>query len=129
MGVYLHWHGSPSSVVAYLAAAKTLGFRSPTGDSTYAMARFVQMIGNHIGGTLSIGVGCIEHLDTDNYDNGTYVVGDEWKIVNMYGKGSEKPATCEISSDHLVSDDLLREILKANNMIVCEEHSRDGMRR
>ena len=81
IGIYLHWNGGRESVEGFLAAAKALGMRSPGGDPTYAMARLVQIIGNFFGGSTSIGIGLCSELDTDNGDNGTYLIGGDWEIV------------------------------------------------
>ena len=49
-----------------------------------------QVIGNFFGGTTSIGIDVVSNLDTDNYDNGTYII-DGWKIVNRkYFSGWEQ---------------------------------------
>lgn len=81
IGIYLHWNGGRESIEGFLAAAKALGMRSPGGDPTYAMARLVQIIGNFFGGSTAIGIGLCSELDTDNGDNGTYVIGGDWEIV------------------------------------------------
>lgn len=81
IGIYLHWNGGRESIEAFLAAAKELGMRSPASDSSYAMARLVQIIGNFFGGSTSIGIGLCSELDCKNGDNGTYLIGDDWQIV------------------------------------------------
>lgn len=79
-GIYLHWNGGEESVRAFLDCAKELGARDPIQDS-YGVARLVQVIGNFFGGSMSLGVGNLESLDCNNYDNGTYIVGEGWEIV------------------------------------------------
>ena len=79
-GIYLHWNGGEDSVRAFLDCAKSLGVRDPISDS-YGVARLTQIIGNFFGGTLSVGLGDLESLDCDNQDNGVYVVGKGWEIV------------------------------------------------
>ena len=81
VGIYLHWNGGRESVEAFLDAAKALGMRSPGGDPYYAMARLVQIIGNYFGGSTSLGIGLCSELDGES-DNGTYVIGDDWQIVD-----------------------------------------------
>jgi len=76
-GIYLHWNGGVSSVQAFLDSAKELGVRS----DSYGVARLSQIIGNFFGGTLSLGVGSVATLDCDNYDNGLYWIGKDWKII------------------------------------------------
>jgi|TARA_R100000479_G_scaffold69845_1_gene33483 hypothetical protein len=77
--LYLHWNGGRDSVEPFLHVAKLYEIRCQE-DSSYAIARLSQLIGNTLGGTLSLGVGAYKCLDTNNYDNGTYVVED-WEIV------------------------------------------------
>jgi hypothetical protein len=80
VGIYLHWNGGRESVEAFLQAARVLGMRSPESDPYYAMARLVQIIGNYFGGSTSLGIGLCSELDGES-DNGTYVIGDDWEIV------------------------------------------------
>lgn len=82
VGVYLHWNGGRDSVEAFLAYCEMMGFRSPSFDPAYGVARFVQVVTNWFGGDgLSIGVDKISNLDTDNWDNGLYICKD-WRIVD-----------------------------------------------
>lgn len=76
IGIYLHWNGGRPKVEAFLQVAKDLHLRS----DNYGPARLCQIIGNWMGGGLSLGIGTIDRLDTSNGDNGTYVV-DHWEIV------------------------------------------------
>lgn len=78
-GVYLHWNGGPESVLAFLAAAKVLGVRNGS-DKPYFFARFCQLVGNFFGGTTSVGIGPVRSLDTDNFDNGWYILNDDLTI-------------------------------------------------
>lgn len=81
VGVYLHWNGGRSSIEGFCEACRRLKFRGPASDS-YGVARFVQVVANFFGnGGLSVGVDTLERSDTDNYDNGVYVVDDNWNIV------------------------------------------------
>ena len=75
--IYLHWNGSRSTVEGFLKAAKAFGIRG--NDSTYCIARLTQVIGNAIGGTLSLGVGCYGNFG-DPGDNGVYWIRN-WEIV------------------------------------------------
>ena len=83
VGVYLHWNGGKDSIVPFCRACRKIGFRCPTDDFSYGVARFVQLVANFFGGLTdtSIGVNTLEHLDCDNYDNGVFVVGEGWEIV------------------------------------------------
>ena len=79
IGIYLHWNGGRDSVEAFLAYCKLKGYRAPTDDN-YGWARLTQVIANFFGGTTSIGIDTIDHLDCDNGDNGVYII-DGWEIV------------------------------------------------
>ena len=80
LGVYLHWNGGRDSVEAFLKYCELKGYRPPERDC-YGWARLCQVIGNYFGGELSIGIDKYEKLDTDNGDNGVYVIED-WRIVD-----------------------------------------------
>lgn len=80
IGVYLHWNGGRDSVEAFLKYCELKGYRAPETDC-YGWARLCQVIGNFFGGDLSIGIDQYNRLDTDNGDNGVYVIED-WKIVD-----------------------------------------------
>lgn len=90
-GIYVHWNGEPSTVLGYLQAAKALGYRDPTEDPSYAIARLCGLISfdTGLGSSTGIGVGDLKHLDTDNGDNGTYIVGKDWNVTKWYGSGSD----------------------------------------
>ena len=79
IGVYLHWDGYREFVESILAYCDVKGYRSPDVDYEYGWARLCQVAGNTIGGTLSLGVGVYSRMDTDNWDNGTYIIKD-WDI-------------------------------------------------
>ncbi len=85
-GIYLHWNGGVESVLAFLAIAKKRGYRDPSTDTSYAMARLTGLIHEFFGTKTetSLGIGTIEQLDTDNGDNGTYEIGRDWTIKNRY---------------------------------------------
>jgi hypothetical protein len=79
IGVYLHYNGDPDFVASLLWFCKLAKFREPENDC-YGWARLCQVAANYFGGTLSIGIDRYEKLDTDNWDNGTYIIRD-WKIL------------------------------------------------
>lgn len=90
VGIYLHWNGGRDSVNAFLCYCKIRGFRGPVSDC-YGMARLTQIISNFFTGDLSIGVDTIDRLDCDNWDNGLYIIDDDWHICERkYFKGSEQ---------------------------------------
>lgn len=85
-GIYLHWNGGRDSVEAFLRYCDLRGFRS----GEYGIARLAQVIGNFFGGGLSVGIGPTSTLDTDNGDNGTYIIKD-WKIIDRkFFEGTEQ---------------------------------------
>lgn len=89
LGVYLHWNGGRDSVEAFLKYCSLKGYRSPEVDD-YGWARLCQVIGNFFGGTNSVGINLYQELDTNNHDNGTYIIKD-WKIVDrLYFNGNEQ---------------------------------------
>lgn len=79
IGVYLHWCGGPDKVNAFLLYCKARKFRDPLQDN-YGLAYLVNVITNCIGDGLSVGVDHVSELDTDNWDNGTYILGADWTI-------------------------------------------------
>ena len=81
MGVYLHWYGYREFVESVLAYCDVKKYRSPDVDDESGWARLCQVAGNTIGGNLSVGVGIFNRMDTDNWDNGTYIIKD-WDIVD-----------------------------------------------
>ena len=107
--LYLHWNGGRDSVEPFLHVAKLYEIRCQE-DSSYAIARLSQLIGNTLGGTLSLGVGAYKCLDTNNYDNGTYVVED-WEIVEREHLPYEN---FEEQSEHNF-DEFVDEIRNAND--------------
>lgn len=89
VGVYLHWNGGRDSVEGFLKYCELKGYRSPDRDC-YGWARLVQVISNFFGGSLSVGIDTIDHLDCDNWDNGVYLIKG-WEIVGReYFKGAEQ---------------------------------------
>jgi hypothetical protein len=107
--VYLHWNGGYDSVKPFIDVAKLYGLRCG-GDSSYGIARLSQLIGNTLGGTTSLGVGSYKSLDTDNFDNGVYVIDGNWEIVDReFGPGIEQ--------SHFDYDDVVREIREKNDAI------------
>jgi len=86
-GIYLHNNGGYDTIAPLLHVAKEYGIR---GDD-YGIARLAQMLGNFFGGILSIGVAPIENLDTNNLDNGTYVIDEKFNIVDrLFHDGPEQ---------------------------------------
>jgi len=99
VGIYLHWNGGAESVLAFAEAAKHFGVR--LHDETYATARLAQIIGNFFGGTLSVGVGILKHLDCENYDNGTYKVSFDGDTVIIEQSTDGKRDWKRLNNDEL----------------------------
>jgi len=73
IGIYLHWNGGRESIEGFLQSTKDL-MGDIVGDYSYTKARLIQTIGNFFGGNQSLGIGICKYLDTDNGDNGVYVI-------------------------------------------------------
>lgn len=83
VGVYLHWGGAPEFVLAALQECIDRGYRTPDSDPDYAMARLIGLLHEATGkGETGLGVDLNAILDTDNGDNGTYVIGGNWEILD-----------------------------------------------
>jgi hypothetical protein len=80
LGVYLHWNGGRDSIEAFIKYCALKGYRCPEKDN-YGWARLCQVIGNFFGGNCSVGIDLYEKLDTDNDDNGVYII-ENWEIVD-----------------------------------------------
>lgn len=79
LGVYVHLNGGRSSIEAFLLYCKLKEYRCPENDC-YGWARLCQVIGNFFGGKYSVGIDRYDRLDTDNGDNGTYIIKN-WQII------------------------------------------------
>lgn len=81
--IYVHWNGGRESVEAFCKAAHDLGYRSPEGDPSYALARLAGLICTFfdLDSETSIGVGTVDDLIGAGDDNGCYVLGDRWHVV------------------------------------------------
>jgi hypothetical protein len=114
-GVYLHWNGGPESIEAFLRAAKDLGIRDPADDPSYFYARFVQMCANYFCGTTSIGCGALSELDTDNGDNGVYVLGSGFKVIRR--EYTQQPD----AADPKKTDAIYAEVMEANKPFFAKD--------
>ena len=90
LGIYLHWNGGAGSVGAFLEYCDLRGFAAPD-KSDYGYSRLCQVIGNFMGADgNSLGIGKLEELDCDNWDNGMYILNG-WKVVaRKFFKGEEQ---------------------------------------
>jgi len=81
VAIYVHWNGGRPSIEAFLKYARDKKLR----DDNYGLARLTQIICNYFGGSLSVGVGNIDRLDTDG-DHGVYEIYN-WEIVGRRNNG------------------------------------------
>ena len=111
--IYLHWHGGLDTVQPMLDVAKEYEIRC---ESHYGTARLAQLFANFFGGTLSIGVGPYKNQDLDNYDNGVYIIDNNWEIVEReYNRLPEQ--------QHHDYNEMVESIKKINDPIFKEEKS------
>ena len=121
LGIYLHWNGGPDSVTAFLDAAKELGIRR---EDEYGAARLCQIIGNWFGGILSIGIGTCRTMDTDNGDNGTYVVDLKqhgWMIARRIHEPGGRTGWRDWAVRSERYDGIFAEVLEVNRPIFQPE--------
>ncbi len=108
IGIYLHWNGGPESITGFCEACKTLGFCSPNNDESHGFASMALALGAFFGASgLNVGINTLDRLDCDNYDNGVYVIGDNWEIAERYGYGSEQRT--ELTPDERAAADGVRD--------------------
>ncbi len=93
IGVYLHWNGGEESVLAFAEALEHFHVRDGA-DESYQLARFIQIIGNYFGGTLSLGVDLLANLDCDNGDNGVFsIMREKGQVTIRQNNGDLKKWT------------------------------------
>lgn len=121
LGIYLHWNGGPESVLAFCEAAKQLHVRSlgTDGDPTYGFSRLTQIIGNFFGGTTSVGIGRLNQLDCDNYDNGLFRVNGKWELVSReHNRGNDTMTVAQLTHDQREKyEAILGQVLEANRPV------------
>jgi hypothetical protein len=88
--IYVHWSGGRDCVEFFLKAAKDLGYRSPGNHPAYCMARLTGLLCAYFGlsNDTSVGVGTVAELIGAGDDNGCYVIGGDWEIVERRRAGS-----------------------------------------
>lgn len=126
IGVYLHWNGGRDSVEAFLLYCKLKGYRAPENDC-YGWARLCQVIGNFFGGDLSVGIDRYDKLDTDNGDNGVYIIKN-WQIVGReFFNGEEQSVydkldvlndidECQPKNEQIGKENIQTELLKISTI-------------
>lgn len=103
-GIYLHWNGGRSSVEAFLAYCNLKGHRCPE-DDCYGWSYLVATIANTFGNGVYVGIDNCEHLDTNNYDNGVYVIKN-WLITErIYADSNYEQADYDLLNAVKTIDD------------------------
>lgn len=84
IGVYLHYYGEIEDVTAFLEYCRLHKYRDFGGKNSdsYGLARFIQVVANYLGGSLSIGCSACKGTaeEADWLDNDIYLV-DGWRIT------------------------------------------------
>ena len=123
-GVYLHWNGGIESVLAFVEAAKQMGARDPASDPLYAMAGLVRAVTLFMhyraGELLSVGVGTVGELDTDNYDNGHYIVGKGWEITKRLHSRDMTKTVAELSAEQRDQYNGMLAVILERHVLLCE---------
>lgn len=108
IAVYVHWNGGIESVKAICEVCKARGFRTPTDDPEYALARFIGVWHEFFGVTDSTSLG-VMLMDWDAAkgfwsDNGIYTIGENWEITEHYfinDDDSKESFELEVSEDQI----------------------------
>lgn len=111
-GIYLHWNGGIESVKAFLDATRTLT-ASLGPDPEYRPARLIQVIGNFLGGSLSLGIGDPSRMDTDNGDNGTYIV--DAGTLEIVGRKFVPAHNPDANFDQVRYEEVLAKVIERNS--------------
>ena len=87
--IYLHWNGGRASVKGFLRAAKALGI---SGDHRERMDALADVLARaFFKDGMNVCRDEYGKTDTDNGDNGVYVIDDEWQIVDrLFKRGAEE---------------------------------------
>jgi len=102
--IYVHWNGGRTSIEAFCKAAKELGYRDPAHDPAYGMARLTGLLAVYFGAAddTGMGLGTVADLIEAGDDNGCWVIGEGWTIVerrNCGGKVGAIPKTSNLEYD------------------------------
>lgn len=105
--VYLHWNGGRASVEAFLDTAriwcKVMGHEGEEITDDLCMVTLHGVCKKYIGKSAYLEPS--DRCDTDNGDNGTYIINNNFEIVDrLFFSGAEE-------IDHLKSATILAEVL------------------
>lgn len=99
--IYLHWNGGRASIEGFLGAAKALGI---SGDHRERMDALAEVLARAFFKTqvgMTVYREAYGETDTDNWDNGVYVIDDEWQIIDRlfkrHGEEIDRKKTEEIT--------------------------------
>jgi hypothetical protein len=89
IGIYGHWQMGMDSIKPMFAYMKLRNISGPReGENseyskTTGYADFVWIFGNfaNSAGYSNFSIDCIGNLDCDNYDNGVYIIDEDWNIM------------------------------------------------
>lgn len=88
--IYVHWNGGIESVQAICDICRERDFRDPAQDPTYAIARMVGVWHEFFGITHANSLGVtIYDGESDQGDNGVYVLGADWKVIRHFKHGAK----------------------------------------
>ena len=121
VGIYVHWNGGLESVLAFLHVAKERGYRDPTNDPAYGMARLCGLVCEFFGLKLDtcVGIGQLKELNCNNGDNGVYVIGADWTIQRRWGSGSRQEKMLEslTTAQRENYDTIVKQLTEADEVV------------
>lgn len=109
IAVYVHWNGGIESIKAICEVCKARKFRTPCGDNSYALARFIGVWHEFFGVKESTSLG-VMLIDWDGVkgawlDNGVYTIGKDWEIIEHFNidarSNKKRDLGLEIPKDQL----------------------------
>lgn len=80
--IYLHWNGGRASVEAFLQSARILGLRYCDNENE-TIAKLAHLVAHSFFGCdvgLTVYLQTYGNSDTDNYDNGVYILNRDLSI-------------------------------------------------
>lgn len=113
-GIYIHWNGGHESIAAFLHVCRERGYRSPDADPAYGMARLCGLLCEFFGGGDSVGIGPLRELDVSNFDNGAYLIGENWSVVGRFGRGSYPWPASFSPSEEKKRDEIIAHLTKGD---------------
>lgn len=94
--IYLHWNGGRASVEGFMGAARALGYHERGYSAPQLIDALAELIATHFFGVevnkVHVYVERFGEADTDNWDNGTYILNEKdlQVIGRMFFKGQEE---------------------------------------